>query len=192
MRRRKRERETHTGYQYIKKKICKLNNYQLDHQINNPESQFTWLFFLGNIRLLCIRVLLSLYKTHTRPGKLFSPFILSHLNQTQQVGYEYPTLEPLLIASWFLNTKHQFLCLKILGLPKFPWGFRVIIICQSLSLVCRDCEGGRLRGREGMLYFLLDFCFTKRWNADFCDTVQKPHHPFVALYLGEDGCGGRV
>jgi hypothetical protein len=81
------------------------------------------------------------------------------------------------------NTQHQFLCLKdTRSNQKFPWGFQVIIIRRSLPLVSRDCEASRLPGREGVLDFLLDFCFTKRWNADFCDTVQQPHHhPFCCF-----------
>lgn len=117
-----------------------------------------------------------------------NPSFFQHFFRTAPEGSHIP--DPYPRVSSFIerkerNTKHQFLCLKTLSLPKLPWGFRVATIRQSLSLVSRDCEGSRLPGREGVLDFLLDFCFTKRWNADFCDTVQQPHHPFVALYLGE-------
>jgi hypothetical protein len=71
--------------------------------------------------------------------------------------------------------------------PSFHGAFRVVIIRWSLSLVSRDCEGSRLPQREGVLDFLLDFCFTKRWKADFYDTVQQPHPSlccFVSWGLG--------
>jgi hypothetical protein len=55
------------------------------------------------------------------------------------------------------NTKHQFLCLKILGLPKFPWGFQLLIIRQPMSFLSTACGSRFLPGREGVLDFLLDF-----------------------------------
>jgi hypothetical protein len=87
------------------------------------------------------------------------------------------------------NTKHQFLCLKILGLPKFPWGFQVLIICQPLSLVSTACDGSCLPGREGVLDFLLELLLDQMRECRFLWYSARAPPP-LCCFVSWGGCLG--